>query len=242
MLYTLVTVSKTKLLNPQIKGIATRIAAAIPKVSVAIACAKPSFISLCDTNPVIRSPAWVTSSSNHHHWSVTRVPVTPEGQVITRLKIAAAWYLAETHCGWITTSKVWITGSSAIITVPNAAISEITIAGNKSSEGVSSDAAIRSVQQVCMGAVVTAGNFDIVALNEPECWWYHVIVVRCTGNTAIRCCSVIPPATTVPHPVCTVSIGESRNKCPPAIRHVTVHLRPPKVISSFTQWICLTRI
>ena len=60
-----------------------------------------------------------------------------------------------------------------------------------------------------MPAVIIAGNFDIVALNEPECRRYHVIVVRCTGNTAIRCCSVIPPVTTVLHPVCTVSIGEA---------------------------------
>ena len=213
----------TKLLNPKIERITRRIVAVITKVCTAVV--KMSVISLCNTNPMIRSLAWITSSSNHHHCPVTTAPVTPEGQVITRLKIAAAWRLAETHRGWITTSKVWITGSSATIAVPNVTISEITKAGYKASEGVSSDAVIRSVQQICMRAVITARNFDMIALNEPECRWYHVIVVRCNGITAISCFSVIPPVAAVLHPVKTVSIGEAWNECPSTIRHVTVHLR-----------------
>ena len=220
-----------KLFYPKIEGVAGWKTAVIAKVFYVVGAAllcvrtKPSFISLCDTNPMIRSVTAIASSSNHHYSSVTMVPVTPEGQVIVTLKIAAAWYLAETQCIWITASKVWITESSASIVVPNVTISEITIAGYKASEGVSSDAVIRSVQQICMRAVIIAGNFDIIALNEPECWWYHVIVVRCSGNTAIRRCSVIPPAAAVLHPVCTVSTGEAWYKCPATIRHVTVHLR-----------------
>ena len=220
-----------KLFYPKIEGVAGWKTAVVAKVFYVVGAAllcvrtKPSFVSLCDTNPMIRPFAAITSSSNHHYSSVTTIPVTPEGQVIVTLKIAAAWYLAETQCIWITTSKVWITGSSASIAVPNVTISEITIAGYKASEGVSSDAVIRSVQQVCMRAVIIAGNFDMIALNEPECGWYHVIVARCTGNTAVRSCLVIPPAAAVLHPVGTVSIGEAWYKCPATIRHVTVHLR-----------------
>lgn len=98
MLPTLVTNTKTKLLNPQIERITARIVAVIPKVSVTIACTKPSRISLCDTNPMIRPVAAIASSSNHHHGSITTAPVTPEGQVMVALKITTTMHLTKA-CG-----------------------------------------------------------------------------------------------------------------------------------------------
>ena len=98
MLSTLVTNTKTKLLNPQIERITARIVAVIPKVSVTISCTKPSSISLCDTNPMIRPAAAIASSTNHHHGSITTAPVTPEGQVMSALKIATTMHLTKA-CG-----------------------------------------------------------------------------------------------------------------------------------------------
>lgn len=95
MLSTLVTDTKTKLLNPQIEGITARMGAVISKVSVAIACTKLSRISLCNTNPMIRPVAAIASSSNHHHRSVASAPVTPEGQVMLALKIATTMHLTK---------------------------------------------------------------------------------------------------------------------------------------------------
>jgi len=110
----------------------------------------------------------ITSSANHHYGAVTTTPVTPEGQVVTTLKIAAAGRLAEAHCGGITSPEVRITGSSACVAVPHSTIPKITKTCDKVSESVPTGAAT-GVQQGCVRAVITAGYFDVTALNEPEC-------------------------------------------------------------------------
>lgn len=97
MLATLVTKAKTKLLNPQIERITARIVAIVSKVSVASACSKLSGISLCDTNSMIRPATSIASSTNHHYGSITIAPVTPEGQVISALKVATTMHLTEAH-------------------------------------------------------------------------------------------------------------------------------------------------
>ena len=238
MLATLVTKAKTKLLNPQIERITARIVAIVSKVSFASACSKLSGISLCDTNSMIRPATAIASSTNHHYGSITIAPVTPEGQVMSVLKVATTMHLTEAHGRWVRTTMRDVTTSSTSVTIPDLAISKVTETGYEVSKGLPAHANTGGVEQVSMRAVVTAGDFDIIALNEPECWWYHVIVVRCTGNTAVRSCSVIPPATAVLHPVCTVSIGEAWYQCPATIRHVTVHLRKQNVFTSAISLSC----
>lgn len=61
-----------------------------------------------------------------------------------------------------------VTVSATRITVPDVAISEVSEASNKAPEG-SPTSATTSVQQVCIRAVITAGYFDDIPLNEPEC-------------------------------------------------------------------------
>ena len=88
--------SRLNLLDPEVEGIASWTVAVIAKIkltikaTISIATCKSSGISLCYTNPMIRPVARTTSSTNHHYSSITTTPVTPEGQVIATLKIAAA--------------------------------------------------------------------------------------------------------------------------------------------------------
>ena len=63
-----------------------------------------------------------------------------------------------------------VTTSSTSVTIPDVAISKVTETGYEVSKGLFVHANIEGVEQVSMRAVVTAGNFDIIALNEPECW------------------------------------------------------------------------
>ena len=89
-----------KLLNPQIEGVAVGVVAVITKVSIAVSrvSVEPRRSLFCDSNPMICPFAIISSSTDHHYSSITTFPVTPESQVTTTLKIAAAVHLTEAHC------------------------------------------------------------------------------------------------------------------------------------------------
>ena len=100
---------------------------------------------------------------------------------------------------------IYRTTSTTCVAVPSDAISEVTEAGNKAAKS-SPTGTETSFEQSCVRTVFTSRDLDIITLNEPKCRLYHFIVVGCIGSTATRCCSAIPPVTTVLHPVCSVSI------------------------------------
>ena len=226
-----VALTKGKLFNPQIERITARRSAMITKVSTTAAWGEHSVTILCDANAMIRPITRIPSSTNHHHGCVT-TPVTPEWQVVITLKIAAAVRFTEADGGWITSPKVRVAGLSTRITVPWITIPKIAKTCYKASEGSSAYAAA-GVQQGCVRAIITPGYFDIIACDEPECRWYHVVVVWRAGNAAISRCAVVPPAATILHPVFTVSVRETRDESPTTtVRcHVTVYLRKPNKMS-----------
>ena len=216
----------TKLFNPQVKRVTCRTVAIITKVSITDPWAELGFVSFCDTNAMICSVAWITSSTNHHNGTVTRAPVTPEWQATSTLQIAAAVHLTETYCGGVTaTIAKDVTASAACVAVPNSTMSEVAVSCYKAPEGSAASAAA-GVQQGCVRAVITPGYFDVISSDKPECRWNHVVVIWWTGNSAVWRCAVIPPATARLHPVCTVSIWETWDESPTTtIRgHITVHL------------------
>ena len=111
-------------------------AAVVTKVALRKQCVEASFISLCDTNTMVRPVAATTSSTNHHHGSITMAPVTPEGQVIIATNVVAtAVQLTEALSGSVGATKViYITTLTTCVAVPGGAISEVTEAGNKASK------------------------------------------------------------------------------------------------------------
>ena len=156
-----------KLFNPQIEGITGRKAAVIAKVSITISRAELSLICLCDANPMISSLTGTTTATNHHHSAITTIPVTPERYVIPTSNTAAAVHLAE---GIVVHVAMGTEGTSptTAITVPDATIPKVPEASNEASEGVPASAVI-SFEQKCIRGIITAGYFDVIALNEPEC-------------------------------------------------------------------------
>ena len=77
-----------------------------------------------------------TSSTNHHHGSITTIPATPEGQVIIASNVVAtAVQLTEALSGSVgATIVIYITTSTTCVAVPGGALSEVTEAGNKASK------------------------------------------------------------------------------------------------------------
>jgi len=116
---------------------------------------------------MISSLTGTTTATNHHHSAITTIPVTPERYVIPTSNIAAAVHLTEgivVHVAMVTEG----TSSTTAITVPDATIPKVPVASNEASEGVPACAA-RSFKQKCVVTIITAGYFENVALNEPEC-------------------------------------------------------------------------
>ena len=133
---------------------------------------------------MVRPAAWTTSSTNHHHGSITITPVTPEEQVIPASNVAVtAVHLIEAFSGSEGATKViYRTTSMTCVAVPGDAISEVPEAGNKASKSSPTSTAT-SFEYSCVKPVITSRDFDINTLNEPKCRWYHIIVVRCIGCT-----------------------------------------------------------
>ena len=112
-------------------------AALVTKVVMIRRCVEACFISLCDTNTMVRPVATIAPSTNHHYGSITTAPVTPEGQVIIASNVVVtAVQLTEALSGSVgATMVIYITTSTTCVAVPGGAMSEVTEAGNKASKG-----------------------------------------------------------------------------------------------------------
>ena len=121
----------SKLFDPQIDRVTCWKIAIITKVVITLPrIAKLSAIRLCDTNPMIRSAARITSSTHHNHGSVTTPPLAPEIHVMIISKIAATIDISKSGCGRVTISMSParnITTSTTAVTVPHPAISEVPV-------------------------------------------------------------------------------------------------------------------
>lgn len=115
----------SKLFDPQIDRVTCWKIAIITKVVITL-----SAIRLCDTNPMIRSAARITSSTHHNHGSVTTPPIAPEIHVMIISKIAATIDISKSGCGRVTISMSParnMTTSTTVVTVPHPAISEVPV-------------------------------------------------------------------------------------------------------------------
>lgn len=115
----------SKLFDPQIDRVTCWKIAIITKVVITL-----SVIRLCDTNPMIRSAARITSSTHHNHGSVTTPPIAPEIHVMIISKIAATIDISKSGCGRVTISMSParnMTTSTTVVTVPHPAISEVPV-------------------------------------------------------------------------------------------------------------------
>ena len=115
----------SKLFDPQIDRVTCWKIAIITKVVITL-----SAIRFCDTNPMIRSAARITSSTHHNHGSVTTPPIAPEIHVMIISKIAATIDISKSGCGRVTISMSPtrnMTTSTTVVTVPHPAISEVPV-------------------------------------------------------------------------------------------------------------------
>lgn len=140
----------SKLFDPQIDRVTCWKIAIITKVVITLPrIAKLSAIRLCDTNPMIRSAARITSSTHHNHGSVTTPPIAPERHVMIILKIAATINMSKSGCGSVTISMSParnITTSTTAVTVPHPTISEVTVTSYKASKCSTTKAILICVQ------------------------------------------------------------------------------------------------
>ena len=59
---------------------------------------KRSLVRFCYSNPMISTITATSSSTNHHHWSITSIPVTPEADLVAALDVATTLSLLKPVC------------------------------------------------------------------------------------------------------------------------------------------------
>ena len=173
---------------------------------------KGSSVSFCYSNPVISTVTVLSSSTNHHHWSITTIPVTPEAYLVATLDVATTLSLLKPVCCLVLSTILNRAASQAPVTGPNLAVSEVAITCDFWSKCLSTQTVPCGLQQGRVTGVITARDFKLPPFDLPKWWWDHVSV-----NWRITCCSssissVIPPVPTVFHPIFAVIIGEPSNQ------------------------------
>ena len=98
-----------------------------------------------------------------------------------------------------------------------------------------------SLQQRSVIGIITARDLKFSAADQPKGWWDHISV-----HGWIGCCShgnklVIPPVTSVIHPVLVVIVGEAGNETPSfsVWWHVTIGLPWNYVVIDFSNNVLL---
>ena len=92
------------------------------------------------------------------------------------------------------------------VTGPNCAIPEVTIACDFTSECLSTQTVTCGLQQGSVLRVVTARDLELVAAEQSKCWRYHVSVIRRISDFSSSFNPVIPPVTSVIHPVFSIIV------------------------------------
>ena len=183
---------------------------------------KRSIVLFCYSNPMISTVTVLSSSTNHHHWSITSTIVTPEADLVAALDVATTLSLLKPVCCLVLTAILNRAASQAPVTGPNLAISKAAITCDSWTKCLSTQTVPCGLQKCRVTGVITTCDLELSASDPPKGRRDHVSV-----NWRISCCSssilsVIPPFSTVFHPVFAVTIGESSNQ-PPA--WVTVALK-----------------
>ena len=227
--YEQVTQDQCQLADPQVQwvglGWTSRRISFISKVifsSLATQFNKRSPIFFCYSNPMISTVTVPSSSTNHHHWTITSAPVTPEADLVAALDVATTLSLLKPVCCLVLSAILNRAASQAPVTGPNFAIPKAAITCDFWTKCLSTQTVPCGLQKCRVTGVITTCDLELSAFDPPKGSRDHVSV-----NWRISCCSssilsVIPPFSTVFHPVFAVTIGESSNQ-PPA--WVTVALK-----------------
>ena len=228
-LYEQVTQGHCQLADPQVQWVG--LGWSCPPISViskvifsftATSFNKRSIVLFCYSNPVISTATVLSSSTNHHHRSISYIPVTPEADLVAALDVATTLSLLKPVCCLVLSAVLNRAASQAPVAGPNFAISKVAITCYFRTEGFSIQAVPCCLQQWRVTGIITACDLKLSAFDHPKCLWEHVSV-----SWRISCCSssissVIPPVTTVFHPIFAIIIWEPSNQQP---ARVTVALK-----------------
>ena len=221
---TRVTQDHCQLANPQVQwvGLSSHISKVIFQRKF-----KRSLVSFCYSNPVISTCTVFSSSTNHHHRSISSIPVTPEADLVAALDVATTLRLLKPACCLVLTATLNRTASQTSVTRPNLAISKVAITCDFWSKCLSTQTVPCCLQQWRVTGIITACNLKLSTADQPKSWRDHVSI-----DWRISCCShgnvlVIPPESIVSHPGLVIEVGKSGDKIPrwALSWDSTIHLR-----------------
>ena len=216
--YQQVTPDHCQLADPQVQwvGLGWRIprTSVISKVifSWIVANNKRSVVRFCYPNPVISTVTVLSSSTNHHHWTITGAPVTPEADLAAFLDVATTLSLLKPVCCLVLSAILNRAASQATVIGPNLAVSKVAITCDFWSKCLSTQTVPCGLQQGRVTGVITASDFKLRPFDLPKWWWDHVSINWRTTCDSSSISSVIPPVPTVFHPIFAIIIGEPSNQ------------------------------
>ena len=158
--YEQVTQDHCQLADPQVQwvGLGWGIISVISKV-IFQTINKRSLVSFCYSNPVISTETVLSSSTNHHHRSITSIIVAPEAYLVAALDVATTLSLTKPLCCLVLTAILNRAASQAPVTGPHLAISKVAITCYFWSECLFTQTVPCGLQQWRVTGVITARDF-----------------------------------------------------------------------------------
>ena len=120
---------------------------------------KRSLVRFCYSNPVISTITVLSSSTNHHHWSITTLPITPEADLVAALDVATTLSLLKPVCCLVLSAILNRAASQAPATGPKLAISKVAITCDFWSKCLSTQTVPCGLQQRRVTGVITTRDF-----------------------------------------------------------------------------------
>ena len=157
---------------------------------------------------------FVSSSTNHYHWSITFIPVTPEADLLSALDVSTALSLLKPVCWLVLSAMLNRTTTQRLIVGPDRAIFKVAISCYFRSECLSTQTVTCGLQQRGVARVVTTRDLKFASSDQPKGRWYHISVnwwVICLSSGSLL---VIPPSTIATHPTLAIAVWESSDKSP----------------------------
>ena len=156
----------------------------------------------------------LSSSTNHHHRSITTIPVTPEADLVATLDVATTLSLLKPVCCLVLSAILNRAASQAPVTGPNLAVSKVAITCDFWSKCLSTQTVPCGLQQWRVTDIITACYLKFSTADQPKSWWDHVSI-----DWRISCCShgnvsVIPLESIISHPGLVIEVGKSGDKSP----------------------------
>ena len=188
--YEQVTPDHCQLADPQVQWVG--LGWSLPRTSVIskvmfswiVANNKRSLVRFCYPNPVISTVTVLSSSTNHHHWTITGAPVTPEADLAAFLDVATTLSLLKPVCCLVLSAILNRAASQATVIGPNLAISKVAITCDFWTKCLSTQTVPCCLQKCPVTGVITTCDLELSAFDPPKGSRDHVSV-----NWRISCCS-----------------------------------------------------